>query len=341
MLAPGGTVASAAMPHASVRAKTRTLPAALLFTAAIASASEPASGTFTASRSCEAFQSFRKSTNPGDVRTTPGTAYPVREVNGPDRRWLRIDVAGSQRWVAADCGTASVEAAAATSRSGGGGQCNIAGEFDSYVLAVSWQPGFCEHVKYQGTKPECDRLADRRLVVTHLTLHGLWPNRQSCGTRYGACPGPQLDLRPDTLALVRPWMPNFQYEQAFGRHEWNKHGTCTPMDDDTYFRRAVAAVKTLDASAAGRYIAANAGGAISRKAFYERVVADTGRPQAVNAITLLCTNKQLFEVRVKLPVDFKEGGSLDQLLGPTLPATRPSDSKECRGDEILVEAGGR
>ena len=336
MLAPGGAVASAAMPHALFRV----LPASVLFIAASASASEPASGTFTASRSCEAFQSFRKGTNPGDVRTAAGTAYPVREVNGPDRRWLRIDVAGGPRWVSADCGTASVEAAAAAPRSGGG-QCNIAGEFDSYVLAVSWQPGFCEHVKYQGTKPECDRLADRRLVVTHLTLHGLWPNRQSCGTRYGACPGPALDLRPDTLAVVRPWMPNFQYEQAFGRHEWNKHGTCTPMDDDTYFRRAVAAVKTLDASAPGRYIATHAGGSISRKAFYERVVVDTGRAEAVNAITLLCTNKQLFEVRVKLPVDFQEGGSLGQLLGPALPAARTADSKECRGDEILVEAGGR
>ncbi|MET0349894.1 MAG: ribonuclease I [Rhizobacter sp.] len=314
--------------------------AALWCCTTVAVASEPATGTFTATRSCEAFQSFRKGTNPGDVRTSPGTAYSVREVNGPDRRWLRVDVGGTARWVSADCGTASVEAASASPRTSGG-QCNIAGEFDSYVLAVSWQPGFCEHVKYNGTKPECDRLADRRLVVNHLTLHGLWPNRQSCGTRYGACAGPALDLRPDTLALVRPWMPNFQYEQAFGRHEWNKHGTCTAMDDDTYFRRAVTAVKTLDASAPGRYIATNAGRAISRKVFYERVVADTGRPLAVNAITLLCTNKQLFEVRVKLPVDFQEGASLDQLLGPSLPATRPADPKECRGDEILVEAGGR
>ena len=107
MLAPGGAVASAAMPHALFRV----LPASVLFIAASASASEPATGTFTASRSCEAFQSFRKGTNPGDVRTAAGTAYPVREVNGPDRRWLRIDVAGCPRWVSADCGTASVEAA--------------------------------------------------------------------------------------------------------------------------------------------------------------------------------------------------------------------------------------
>ena len=52
-------------------------------------ASEPAAGTFTASRSCEAFQSFRKATNPGGARVAPGTAYRVREVNGRDARWVR------------------------------------------------------------------------------------------------------------------------------------------------------------------------------------------------------------------------------------------------------------
>jgi ribonuclease T2 len=136
-------------------------------------------------------------------------------------------------------------------------------------------------------------------------------------------------------------MPNFFFETAFGAYEWRKHGTCSAMDDDSYFRRAVDAVKTLDASAAGRYINANVGGKISKKVFYERVLGDTGSTQAANSITLLCTNKHLFEVRVQLPLDFKAGGSLAQLLGTSLPQAREADSKECRGDEILIEASGR
>lgn len=319
---------------------------AILACSAAAWSSESASGSFVAGRSCEAFQSFRKQTNPGAVRVAPGSEYRLREVNGPDRRWLRIEIPGvaEPRWVAADCGALREPQVAPSARlgsPGASGACNVAGQQDSYVLAMSWQPGFCEHVKYNGTKPECDHMADGRLVVSHVTLHGLWPNRQACGRRYGNCAGPQLQLAPDTVSYIKPWMPNFFFETAFGAYEWKKHGTCSAMDDDTYFRRAVDAVKTVDASAAGKYIAANVGGKISKKAFYERVQAETGSAQAPNSITLLCTNKHLFEVRVRLPLDFKEGGSLAQLLGTSPPPAREADSKECRGDEILIEASGR
>jgi ribonuclease T2 len=318
--------------------------------AGVAGASEPASGTFVADRACDAFQSMRKQSNPGNVRVSPGQAYALREVNGPARDWLRVEVPGATeplRWVRAECGTVAGAPAGApaspppASHRPPAGVCSTAGAHDSYVLAMSWQPGFCEHVKYNGRKPECDRMADGRLVVTHLTLHGLWPNRQGCGTRYGSCGGAALDLRRDTVEYVRPWMPNFFYEQAFGRHEWEKHGTCTSMDDDTYFRRAVDAVKVFDASAAGRYIAANAGGTISKQAFHERLRADTGRADAANAVTLMCTNQQLFEVRVQLPVDFPSGGSLDAMLGPSLPTRASGNPKACPGDRIFVEASGR
>ena len=339
-----------------------------------AHASEPASGEFVATQACEAFQSMRKRTNPGQVQVAVGTRYRVREVNGPDRGWVRLDVPGASgglRWVEARCGrwtgagaagagapsdaaragtpsdaggTASRPATRPNARSNprppAGGSCSVAGQADSYVLAMSWQPGFCEHVAYQGRKPECDRMADGRLVVTHLTLHGLWPNRRDCGTRYGSCPGPALDLRPETVAHVRPWMPNFFYEQAFGRYEWSKHGTCTAMDDDTYFRRAVDAVQTFDRSAAGRYLAAHAGRSISQQVFQDHLRRETGRADAPNAVTLLCTNQQLYEVRVQLPVDFREGGTLDAMLGPTLPTRAPSGGKVCRGDTVRVEASG-
>lgn len=331
--------------------------AALSATSAMpAMASEPATGSFAATRSCEAYQSMRKQTNPGGVRVEPGRRYAVRETNGPSQEWFRVDVPGASeplRWVRADCGTlegggsvagGSTKEGATASRSTPGGSagqaCNVAGQADSYVLAMSWQPGFCEHVKYKGRKPECDHMADGKLVVANLTLHGLWPNRQACGTRYGNCAGPTLDLRADTVDYIRPWMPNFFFEQDFGRYEWNKHGTCASMDDDTYFRRAVDAVKVLDRSSAGRYLTANAGKSISQKAFFERLRADTGRADAANAITLLCTNKQLYEIRVRLPVDFSEKGSLNDLLGANLPAKVATDSKACRGDEVLIEASG-
>jgi ribonuclease T2 len=312
-----------------------------------AKASSAASGVFTASRACDAYLSFRKGTNPGAVRVAPGMQYDIREVNDEAKNWLRVEVLGIQeplRWVAAECGIAKdlqVESQGSTSSSGTpGDQCSVAGQQDSYVLAISWQPGFCEHVKYGGVKPECDNLADGRLVVSNLTLHGLWPNRKACGTKYGNCAGTELSLTEDTVSYISPWMPNFFYETEFGKYEWKKHGKCSAMDSDTYFRRAVDSVRVVNESSAGKYLTSNIGASISKKTFYERLNADAGSSSAANAVTLLCSNKYLVEIRIRLPLDFKAGGTLKDLLGSSLSGAREADSKECSGDEIRIEASG-
>src|SRR5688572_29966500 len=69
--------------------KIRTCAALVAVTLATvpAFASDPASGTFTATRACDALQSMRKQTNPGSVRLEPGTRYTIHEAQGPDRRW--------------------------------------------------------------------------------------------------------------------------------------------------------------------------------------------------------------------------------------------------------------
>ncbi|SEL84952.1 ribonuclease T2 [Roseateles sp. YR242] len=312
-----------------------------------AQASAQATGTFTASRACDAYLSFRKGANPGAVRVAPGLQYEVREVNDEARNWLRVEVPGIPefRWVAAECGVVQdlrVDAQGSGPSGGAsGGQCSVAGQQDSYVLAITWQPGFCEHVKYGGVKPECDHMADGQLVVSNLTLHGLWPNRKDCGTKYGNCAGADLSLTEDTVSYISPWMPNFFYETKFGKYEWKKHGTCSSMDADTYFRRAVDSVRVVNDSSAGKYLAGNIGGTISKKTFYERLAADAGSSKAVNSVTLLCSNEYLIEVRIRLPLDFKAGGTLGDLLGSPLPVTREPDSKECSDDEIRIEASGR
>lgn len=320
----------------------------LLLAATQVHASEPVQGTFVASRACDAYLSFRKGTNPGAVRVSAGGEYELKETNDKDRAWFRVEIPGVAdplRWVAAECGVTKNLAlvgagTGAALAAAGAGECSIANRHDSYVLAVSWQPGFCEHVKYNGTKPECDHMASGQLVVSNLTLHGLWPNRQQCGTGYGNCSAAALQLSEETVSYISPWMPNFFYEQVFGNYQWKKHGSCSGMASDPYFRRAVDAVKTLNDSAAGRYITDNIGGKISKKEFQTRLRGETGKDPAPHAFTLLCTNKQLVEIRVRLPLTFKEGSSLNELLGADLPPAASADPKECKGDEILVEASG-
>jgi ribonuclease T2 len=194
----------------------------LALTCAKVGASEAVTGSFVASRGCDAYLSFRKGTNPGAIRVAPGAEYEVREVNDRDRTWLRVEVPGIEeplRWVASECGiTRNLQGTVAGSAApAAGGQCSVARQFDSFVLAVSWQPGFCEHVRYNGTKPECDHMADRRLVVSNLTLHGLWPNLQACGTNYGSCSNAEPNLSEETVSYISPWMPNSSTKRSSAR----------------------------------------------------------------------------------------------------------------------------
>lgn len=320
-----------------------------------------ASGTFTASRACEAFQSFRKNTNPGDVKLSPGTGYAILESH--DAGWTRVQVPGAkpaERWVPNDCGSGSsapgsTSTAPSTSSNGSAGGsapgapmppvsgralCQTPDQYDGYVLAMSWQPGFCEWTPGgKRGKPECEAMESGQLTVTHLTLHGLWPNRQSCGISYGNCGGAPLKLSKETVAYIGPWMPNFLYESKFGQYEWAKHGTCqTTLDADAYFRRAVDLVKQVDESEPGKYIRANIGGTISRKAFYEKLKDATGSDQYRDSVTLLCSGRYLTEIRVRLPRDYKAGGSLKELLGDN---PQRGGGETCKGDDIRIEASGR
>lgn len=103
----------------------------------------------------------------------------------------------------------------------------VAGEFDYYLLNLSWSPEFC--ASHAGSE-ECGR----RLGSV---VHGLWPQNLD-GTYPENCmdaPGPAnagalLDVMP-TLSLVD--------------HEWKTHGTCSGLGADAYFaglRRAFAEV---------------------------------------------------------------------------------------------------
>ncbi|MDR0809786.1 MAG: ribonuclease T, partial [Gemmobacter sp.] len=49
-----------------------------------------------------------------------------------------------------------------------------AGDFDYYLLALSWSPNWCRLVGDAGSAPECRTGAGRTF-----TLHGLWPQNET------------------------------------------------------------------------------------------------------------------------------------------------------------------
>ncbi|GAB3389480.1 ribonuclease T2 [Azotobacter armeniacus] len=320
----------------------------VLFNAAWAS--QPASGIFVASQSCDAYLSFRKKTNPGPAKTEVGREYRIREVDEREYQWLRIEMTGgieALRWVPEECGSIRdmnlAKPAARQTRQPSAGVCQTPGLQDSYVLAVTWQPGFCEHKLAKSKskqKPECRAMESGELNIANFTLHGLWPNKKECGKNYGNCAKSDIQLSEETLSFVKPWMPNFQFENSFGNYEWKKHGTCqTDMDDDAYFRKAVTAVRTLNDSEVGQYIRANIGQSVERRTLLE--ILRRTHPDAPNSFSFLCTNNRLHEIQIRLPVDFREGPTLAGLIGPQPPTIRSAIAGECTQERILIERSGR
>jgi len=222
---------------------------------------------------------------------------------------------------------------------GKGASCRRPDLYETNILAMSWQPGFCERVPGNADKPECRAMMAGKLCIDHLTLHGLWPSKRSCGTSYGNCPGKNVQLQPETITYIQPWMPNWYYSSSFGAYEWRKHGTCqTTLDDDSYFRKAVDAVITFNNSLAGQYLVENQGGWISKKVLLDKVNQAASDERAADNLILLCHGDSLYEIRLLLAKDFTTGQGLASMMNGALDERAAKGGRDqCRTDRLWIE----
>lgn len=98
------------------------------------------------------------------------------------------------------------------------------GDFDFYVLTLSWSPGFCDTGGDEKSRDQCAVGAGQGFVV-----HGLWPENANrpypsdCGDS-GYIPGAALR---ETHGLYPA--------EGLARYEYRKHGTCTGLSPEAYF----------------------------------------------------------------------------------------------------------
>ncbi len=110
----------------------------------------------------------------------------------------------------------------------------VAGEFDYYVLSLSWSSNWCALEGDARDSPQCDASADFGWV-----LHGLWPQYDigypsDCRTTFA----------PPTRAQTAA-MADIMGTSGLAWYQWNKHGTCSGLSPTAYFtlaRRAYARV---------------------------------------------------------------------------------------------------
>ena len=296
---------------------------------------EKLEGFFIASKACEAYQSKNRLTNPGDVVTEPSKAYVMRGLNAAGGDYFQIIVPGApvvtERWVSIGCGTHVVDAGTPVAPQPSGGHALEPApgtESADNLLALSWQPAFCES---KSSKTECKQLNDGMLPVTEqqFSLHGLWP--QPRGNDYCGVPGsvkaldtparwedlPPPTLTPETRERLDVVMPGTA--SHLHHHEWIKHGTCFKGAGgaEEYFRDSLAVTDAINNSAVAEFLAAHIGAEVETSDIRARFDEAFGTG-AGNRVQFHCAGDGqrvlLVEVTIGLKGTISEQGPLSDLI---------------------------
>lgn len=98
------------------------------------------------------------------------------------------------------------------------------GDFDSYVLALSWSPSFCASPEGRDAKPQCAPGRSYDFVV-----HGLWPQDGKAWPEF--CRTSEPWVAEETIRTMLEIMPS----RRLIIHQWRKHGSCSGLAQRDYF----------------------------------------------------------------------------------------------------------
>lgn len=105
-----------------------------------------------------------------------------------------------------------------------------AGEFDYYVVALSWSPNWCLREGDAKGSPQCAAETDHGWI-----LHGLWPQFHQgypsfCKT---------IERAPSRRMTAE--MADIMGTGGLAWHQWKKHGSCTGLSAAAYYELSRAA----------------------------------------------------------------------------------------------------
>jgi ribonuclease T2 len=190
---------------------------------------------------------------------------------------------------------------------------NAPGEFDFYVLSLSWSPSFCEEASERGGAGRSRVQCGGRPFS--FVVHGLWPEYEQGFPEYCQRPSPRLDRNIVSSMLDLMPAPGLIF------NEWDKHGTYSGLSARTYFetiRKARSAVKIppeyLELSAPKSAAPAEIEDAFIR----------VNPGLSTSAIAVTCNSARLSEVRICMNKDL-QFRACDEI-----------DRRACRRDEVVM-----
>jgi len=166
-----------------------------------------------------------------------------------------------------------------------------AGEFDYYVLALSWSPSWCEREGDDRNSPQCDPSEDFGFVV-----HGLWPQYEK---------GWPSDCRSSFRDPSRSDTRNMADVMGSGGsawHQWKKHGRCSGLSADAYFELLREAYSRVNRPEVLRQVTRvlDVAPLVIEDAFLEQNEELDG-----DEVTITCRSGQLQEARICMTKDLE------------------------------------
>lgn len=166
---------------------------------------------------------------------------------------------------------------------------NRPGQFDFYVLSLSWSPSFCEAARERGHGRAPQQQCGERPFS--FVVHGLWPQYAHGFPEFCKIPSPRLYRGIVSSMLDLMPSPRLVF------NEWDKHGTCSGLAPQAYFdlvRKARAAIKIPE-----RYRDPTTPQMVAPGSVIDAFIsANPGLSH--DAISVSCDSRRLNEVRVCL-----------------------------------------
>jgi ribonuclease T2 len=189
---------------------------------------------------------------------------------------------------------------------------NTPGQFDFYVLSLSWSPTFCENANERGDTRHPQQCGERPYAFV---VHGLWPQHERGFPGYCQVPAPRLDRNIVNTMLDLMPSPRLVF------HEWDRHGTCSGLPARSYFdlvRKARGLVKIPE-----QYSEIKTTLTVTPSEVEEAFIrANAGL--SPGAIAVGCDNRRLRDVRICLTKDlaFRDCPEVDR--------------RACRRDRVVM-----
>jgi len=191
---------------------------------------------------------------------------------------------------------------------------NAPGQFDFYVLSLSWSPSFCAAAQERGNSGRNQQMQCGGRPYAFV-VHGLWPQYDRGFPNYCERPAPRLPRNIMTSMLDLMPAPGLIF------NEWDKHGTCSGLGPRAYFeatRKARAGVKIPD-----EYIDLQTTKTVTPEAVEDAFI-KVNPGLSNSAIAITCDHNRLTEVRICMSKDLQ------------FRACEEIDRRACRRDRIVM-----